>query len=364
MVLILALGLGSAAVAAQEAETYSFAVLGHLRGQENGRLNPLVDELVDRVRELSVDQVFVTGDSIWGYVRELPDAAEVATRDWEALDEKLGRIGAPFHHVPGNHDISDPVTRDVYFSRYEALPRAFTFRGSRFILLNTTYVPEGDGPSRRYVTTRRLDSAQREFLRGELAAAADYEHVFLFMHHVLWWFEDAPWWADVHPMLAEAGNVRAVFCGDYGPVKFSHMERDGIEYVRTASEDKFSVDRGERAVEALRKSEEDRLLANQLDNFLHVTVDPSGVRIDVRTVGALSSGKHSPDRYRAVHGELTPKEFLVYDPEPPDPSGLLARAREWLGHPRRLAAVLALAAGAFALGLVVGRSRRKGGGGR
>ena len=52
-------------------------------------------------------------------------------------------------------------------------------------------------------------------------------HVFLLMHHMLWWKEDAPWWAQVHPLLLGT-NVRAVFAGDYGPMKFSHLRRDAI----------------------------------------------------------------------------------------------------------------------------------------
>jgi hypothetical protein len=353
----------SAPLPAAETEPYAFVVLGHLRGQENGRLNPLLDELVAEAAATEPELAFVTGDSIWGYVRELPDPAAVARQDWEALDAKLDRIGAPVHRVPGNHDISCPDTRDVYFERYEKLPRAFTHRGSRFILLNTTFVPEGDEPSRRYVLTRRLDAEQVGFLRAELADVSAYDHVFVFMHHVLWWFEDAPWWEDVHPLLAAAG-VRAVFSGDYGPLKFSHVERDGVDYVRTAIEDKYSVDRGDHAIDALRSSEEDRTLAGQFDNWVHVTVDGADVAIDVRNVGALSSGKFSPDRYRAVYGELAPREGLVYDPARPDAGrlerGWGQRLRGWIGGPRRAAVSVALLAGAFVVGVVLGR-RRTGG---
>jgi hypothetical protein len=87
--------------------------------------------------------------------------------------------------------------------------------------------------------------------------------------------------------------VRAVFAGDYGPMKFSHQRRDGIDYVQTSVE-------GDVPLELLRAREDSRLLSAQLDNFLLVTVAGTEVRTEVRTLGAFSTGKFSPDHWRAV----------------------------------------------------------------
>lgn len=335
-------------------ESFSFVVLGHVRGQENGRLNPLIDELVNEVSELDPAMVFLTGDMIWGYIDNIPDpdrAKEVVTQDWDQLDAKLGRLGVPIYRVPGNHDISDPITRDIYFERYGKPPQAITYHGNLFILLNTSFVPEGDGPTRRYILTERLDSNQVTFIREKLSEKEPYDNIFLFMHHVLWWKEDAPWWDDVHPLLVDR-NVRAVFSGDYGPVKFSHLERDGIDYVRSTIEDKFSIDR-EDSLLYLHASEEDRLLAQQFDNFLYITVDGPEINIEVKTIGAMSSGKFSPQRYREVHGSEKVEAKYVYDPEPETP-GLAQRIWNFIGSPRRLLALGLIITVCFLGGLATG----------
>lgn len=312
---------------------FSFVVLGHLRGNANGESYPELDELVARARSLEPDLVFLTGDSIWGdYHAPRGDRAALEL-DWQRLDAELARIGAPIHRVPGNHDINDPVTRDVYFARYGRPPQALEYGGSLFLLLNSTHVPEGDQPAelpRRYARMGRLPDDQLAFLREWLARADAYEHVFVLVHHTLWWEPGAPWWQDVHPLLVAAG-VSAVFSGDYGPLKFSHVQRDDIDYVQSSVE-------GEVDVRILQDLHSSRVLSYQLDTFLHVAVRGADVEIDVIPVGALTSGKFTPERFAAVHSAER---------------GLARRTERALGGPvRRTLLALALL-GSFALGVVV-----------
>jgi hypothetical protein len=291
--------------AAEQADrrSFSFVVLGHIRGDENGKMSPLFDELLSRVRMRAPDMIFLTGDMIWGdYNVGIPDADGVK-RDWDRLDAALGQLGVPVYRVPGNHDINDPITRDIYFARYGELPRASTYRGSRFILLNSSWVPENSQAAtvpRPYIRGKQLGPRQVEFIRNELSDSHRYDHVFLFTHHLLWWHrEEATWWREVHPLLI-GKNVRAVFAGDYGPMKFSHMRRDGIDYVQSSIE-------GDISVNMLRGLISSRLLAQQFDNYLHVKVNGPLVTIHVETVGEMSSGKFTPERWRAIN-EYEPRK--------------------------------------------------------
>ncbi|MEO6710797.1 MAG: hypothetical protein ABIP42_14555, partial [Planctomycetota bacterium] len=118
------------------------------------------------------------------------------------------------------------------------------------------------------------------------------DHVFVFMHHVLWWENEAPWWKKVAPEFA-GHPVRAVFAGDYGPMKFSHLERDGVHYLQTSIENRVSL-------EIQRGRESSRMLSSQLDNYLVVDIEGVDVRYSVRTVGALTTDKFSPDHYRTI----------------------------------------------------------------
>ncbi|MGH7770300.1 MAG: metallophosphoesterase family protein, partial [Candidatus Binatia bacterium] len=303
----------------REAKRFSFVVLGHVRGEANGKMNPLLPEVIAKIRKQAPDLIFLTGDMIWGDVHSVVVDAEAIKRDWELLDAALDRLGVPIYRVPGNHDIADPVTRDIYFARYGELPQAFTYRGSRFILLNSSWVPEGSEspPSKRSYTQIRgtqLGSKQIEFIRKELSEPHRYDHVFLFMHHLLWWHRDEmAWWREVHPLLV-GRDVRAVFGGDLGPMKFSHMRRDGIDYVQTSIE-------GIPSIGILRELNSSRLLSQQFDNFLHVKVDGPRVTVEVETVGEISTGNFTPQRWRAVDEYERP---------------LMKRVQDFIGNTRRL----------------------------
>jgi 3',5'-cyclic AMP phosphodiesterase CpdA len=323
---ILLLLLFSTNVSAAEkavGKPFSFVVLGHIRGNDDGLTHLLLDHLLAEVRELKPDMIFLTGDMIWGGIGKKQQEAEVITQDWNRLDAKLARLGIPVYRVPGNHDLHDPITRDIYFARYGMLPRAFTYRGSRFLLLNSSYVPEGsEAPPKirghqAYLRGKQLDSEQIDFIRKEFSSAGRSDNFFLFMHHILWWHEEeAVWWREVHPLLI-GRKVRAVFAGDVGPRKFSHLKRDGIDYLQSSIADI--------PMRILRSHWRHRMIAQQFDNYLHVTVDGPRVHIQVHTIGELSSGQFTPENWR---------EMLK--PGPVEDQPVLSRVWEVIGSPRRL----------------------------
>lgn len=343
-----AFGIGLASEKRPEKGAYSFAVIGHVMGNGDGHTNPLLDELLDELRRVEPDLVFLTGDMVWGYVGR-PAATvdeKVVTADWDRLDSKLSQLGVPVYRVPGNHDINYPATRDVYFRRYGELPQVITYRGSRFILLNSAAVPEGDGSAPyEYFRGKQLDPEQIGFIRYELSQPESFEHAFLFMHHLLWWSEDAEWWRGVHSLLA-GRKVRAVFGGDHGPMKFSHLRRDGIDYIQSGIEDVYSIE-NPKSLELLLEREADRLLAQQFDNFILVRVDGPEVHVEVKTVGAMTSGKLSPQRFREVYGD-------VGHAVPPRPPGRSFSQRVWdiIGTPRRLGSLALLVGVCYLAGAV------------
>lgn len=341
-----AAALTAGLAASAGAEPLTFVVAGHLRGDGNGALHPLLPALLAEVRELHPDLVFLTGDLVWGDVGSTTPDVDVVRADYEALDRELATLGVPVLRVPGNHDINDPGTRDLWRERYGSLPRSFDRGRSRFLLLDSTWTPEGDGPvplRRPFMRGKPLDAAQIAFVRRELAREPAPEHVFLFMHQMLWWEPDAPWWTDVHPLLV-GRNVRAVFAGDYGPMKFSHLRRDGIDYLQASIEGRPSLD-------MLRALESARLLTQQFDCFLWVRVDGPDVSVDVRTLGEMALGKYSPDLWHAVHDWKPPRP-----PRPP----LWSRIRDRVGTPRRLLALAGLAVLSFAAGYALARRRTAG----
>ncbi len=324
-----------------DGQTLSFVVLGHLRGNASGP-HYLLDEIMAEVAALQPDVVFLTGDIIWGDIDTNPADSTRVVREWEVVDSALATLGVPVYRAPGNHDINDLVTRDIFFERYGRLPKVVDVKGSRFILLASGWIPEnGDTGKHRHIRGVPLDSSQVRFLRDALADTSAYEHAFVLMHHLLWWEADAEWWTTVHPLLVESG-VRAVFSGDYGPMKFSSTSRDGVDYYQSSLE-------GDVSVRMLRAREASRLLAQQFDNFLYVRVDGPRVSVDVRTLGELSSGRYTPERWRAVHQAQALNGLAAPG------RGLAGRLWRAIGTPGRLLGLGLFAGICFLLGFVAAR---------
>lgn len=319
---------------------FSFSVLGHIRGKHDGKLHHQLDAIIAEVKALSPDFVVLTGDMIFGSYHDLVPDRDTIIRDWEHLDQALAGLEVPIYRVPGNHDLHDPVTRDVYFARYGPLPSAVEFDGCLFLFLNSAYVPEGDDPTpldtvRAYTRGSPIDAGQSSFLANQLQITPRLRHVFLFMHHLLWWEDDSPWWKYVHSILTNR-NVRAVFSGDWGPMKFSHIKRDGIHYIQSSIDDDVPL-------QILRDLESARLLDQQFDNFIHVTVEGDVVDIDVKTFSELTTDKFSPQRWRTIHHYLPP----------PDP--LLTRVWDTIGTPRRFIAATVVMGTCFVAGIITSR---------
>jgi len=325
------------------ARPLTLAVLGHVRGDREPGLNPLFVEELEQLRRLKPDAVLLTGDIIWGDYDHSPADSATIEQEWEQVDSALATLRLPVYRIPGNHDWHDQVTYRAWLRRYGPLPRAVTIGRVRLLLVSTMPVPSAD-TSRRVYTHRSLDSTQVRFLRSELADTVAYDHAFVLLHHLLWWAPDsAAWWREVHPFLAP-GRVAAVFSGDLGPLKYSHLERNGVHYYQSAVENQPGV-------LMLQRSPTARLISAQLDNFLLVTIAGQEVRVDVHTVGAASSGRFTP----AVHREVyeTPMSWEVRKKQLQEALGSLRLAA--------LGSAMALCA-AFLLGRLWQRRRSRRGG--
>jgi hypothetical protein len=295
---------------------------------------------MDRVRRLDPDLIVLTGDIIWGDYDNFDRTPEVLHAEWDAVDSALALIDVPVLRVPGNHDISDLVSRDVYRSRYGDPQQFYDTAGIRFVLFNSAWVPEdGDTAHNRFIRDLPIDGAQVQWLEDVLEDPAAPSYKFVFLHHLLWWDpEESVWWRDIHPLLRKHG-VRAVISGDYGPLKFSHLSRDGIDYFQTSLG-------GDPSVRLLKFAESNRTLAAQFDNFLHVSVRNGETDFEVITLGEMSSGHFTPAQYTAVFRE------------PGEPLPFTTRVWRVIGSPARLAALGVLLVLSFVGGVVAARWSR------
>jgi len=319
-------------------DSVTFVVLGHLRGTRDSALNRNLPELIARVRQLQPAFAVLLGDLILGDPRGNPVDSAWVESQWDHLDSALAGMRIPMYRTPGNHDISDLVTRNIWLRRYGAPSQVIRRDGLRLVIVPSAWIPaDGDTRLNPYVRPEALDSAMVRWLADSLAGPAPPGPTLVFTHHLLWWEAGAPWWRDVHPLLRAAG-VPMVFGGDFGPLKFSHAERDGIQYLQT------SIEAGN-DLEGLRKREYARILSSQFDNFLVVHVKGREVKVDVEVLGALTNEQFTAERFNAMMQPL---------PTPPRP--LRDRVSELLSV-RRVAALVALLLAVFAGGWWFGRRR-------
>ncbi len=288
----LALAIAAPLGAPQDAP-YTFVVLGHVRGGATGELSPKLPELLQRVRAERPAFVVINGDLIWGDIDHNPARTEVLERQWTQLDSALATLGVPVYRTPGNHDISDLPSRDVWTRRYGPPAHVERIHGSRFIFVPSPWIPQdGDTRHNPFVRPTALDSLPLAWLQGVLRAPGEWPHSFVFMHHLFWWDSTASWYRDVHPLLGPAG-VRWVFGGDLGPLKFSWVTRDSVRYVQSSMEAGTQL-------QTLRNLEKSRLLSSQFDTYLVVRVDGPAVDVAVRTFGEFSNPMFTPERYTAM----------------------------------------------------------------
>ena len=318
-----------------------FVVMGHVRGDEAGGLNPRIHELLSEVAALEPDFAVLAGDIIWGDYHNTPRDLNRVERQWDEVDSALDTLGVSVYRVPGNHDISDVGTRDIWYRRYGELPRVVVHAGVRLLLVSSAWIPDGETSDEvegehPFVRGLDLDDAQVSWLANELDRSVSGP-TFVFMHHLLWWEpDDSRWWTQVHPLLARAG-VKAVFSGDYGPLKFSATERDGVRYFQTSIEYPVSL-------EMLRVRVPSRVLSAQFDNYLEVVAGDQLVEVRVHTIGEVSSGEFTPSRHRAIVEDR--------------PRTVLARLMDFAGTPKRMAALLGAFSLAFAAGWWLSGRRR------
>lgn len=335
------LGPTVATAQARPADTLRFVVLGHIRGKA-GQLSPKLDELIAKIRPIRPAFAVLTGDIIWGDVHKRFAEPASIEGEWDAVDSALATLSIPIYRVPGNHDISDVPSRDVWYRRYGPLPNRVAVGDLRLLLLSSAWLPaDGDTVHNPHIRGVDLDSAQVSWLARELAPPEHSGPTFVFMHHLLWWEPpEGRWWREVHPLLAQ-GRVAAVFSGDYGPLKFSTMERDQVRYFQSSIE--VPVDLG-----VLQDRVTSRILSAQFDNFFEVVVSKAGADVRVHTLAEVSSGEFTPERHRAVNA-----------PRPGPTEPLWRRIWRRIGTPSRLAGLALGVAALFLAGVWTGRRGRR-----
>lgn len=159
---------------------------------------------MDGIRKLNLlrpEFVMSVGDLIEGYTE---DTVEL-NRQWREFTGFIDSLKAPFFYVPGNHDITNKVQEEKWYSLFGRPYYHFVYRDVLFLCLNSEDGYPGAGRG-------RIREEQYEWIKTTLEANSDVRWTLVFMHQPMWTQEaDTQRWPDVEALLE--GRKHTIFAG-------------------------------------------------------------------------------------------------------------------------------------------------------
>lgn len=112
-------------------DDFQFAIIGDRTGGANAVGTFAL--AMDQINLLQPEFVINVGDLIEGY----PENREELISMWEEADSITGKLQMPFFHTMGNHDVSTPLTKEVWLERFGIDYYYFVYQDVLFIVLNS-----------------------------------------------------------------------------------------------------------------------------------------------------------------------------------------------------------------------------------
>jgi hypothetical protein len=195
-------------------EEFQFAVIGDRTGGANvlGTFGLAMDQL----NLLQPEFVINVGDIIEGYTEDRDELNAM----WDEAEAMTAKLQMPFFYTRGNHDVSNPLAKEVWQERHGPNYYHFVYRDVLFMVLDSEDHPRPEPPPEIKEKTKLYKRLQvedpaaakkmlAEFMKSEaivaalgqpvefpeaqmawieraLAVKADVRWTFLFMHEPCW----------------------------------------------------------------------------------------------------------------------------------------------------------------------------------
>ena len=226
---------------------FSFAIISDLTGGERERI---FDVAVEQINRFEPAFVLSVGDLIEGGTE---DTLQLKM-EWEDFDRRANKLEAPFFHLGGNHDLTNPSMRRFWNGRYGPTYYYFRYNEILFLMLDSEDYEEermmqifrararalkmisgeieGEYEESEYyhMEERRTGSISREqriYFEEALKEHPETKWTFVLMHKPLWKNEANSEWKALEQSLASRNHT--VINGHFH--SFSHELRKDKSHI-------------------------------------------------------------------------------------------------------------------------------------
>lgn len=165
----------------------------------------------EKVNLLMPEFVMCVGDLIQGGTTDL----ERLDWEWKDFESELAPLKVPFFFVPGNHDISNDVQRDLWMKRYGRAYHHFVYKDVLFLQLDST------NDHGEVVTEKQV-----AYAKEVLEANKDVRWTFVFFHHPMWLYGDTTGFPKIEKLLE--GRKHTVIAGHNH--RYQYAQREHADY--------------------------------------------------------------------------------------------------------------------------------------
>jgi hypothetical protein len=178
--------------------TFRFAIVSDRTG---GARKGVFERAVDRLNLLQPEFVVCVGDLIQGGKKN----TRTIQREWKQFRGFVSKLEMPFFYLPGNHDISDKQTDQIWGQHFGRRYYHFVYKDVLFLLLNTE---DRGREGKSFFSKEQLD-----YVRRVLAREKEVRWTLVLMHQPVWTYHDGAGtgWPEVEKALT--GRRYTVFAG-------------------------------------------------------------------------------------------------------------------------------------------------------
>lgn len=228
-------------------DKFTFGIVTDLTGGERPGIFSIA---VEQLNMLRPELIVTVGDLVEGNT-SIPDSIH---KEYESFDARARQAKAPLFHVGGNHDLTDPVMRQVWKDRYGAHYYYFIYKNVLFLMLDTEDHTDArrqeihearqaaikvlDGPEPEKAremeyfkmperVTGNIGDEQSAYFTEVIAQHPEVSWTMLFMHKPIWKREGPGSLQRIETALK--GRSYTVFNGHVH--SYSHTPKDNRDYI-------------------------------------------------------------------------------------------------------------------------------------